>query len=271
MNKQPSPGKGNLNVIDSKFPKVSIAIPVYNREKYLGIAVRSVLDQTFTDLELIIVDDGSTDGSLAIAEQFALEDDRVRVLSNPINKGAAHALKKGFDAARGEYIGQVDSDDILEARAIELTAAVLDDDKDCGLVYTNYLDIDENGRKMRPGKRCVIPYSKDRLLIDFMTFHFRLIRQLIYLKAGGFNTEFNNIEDYELCLRLSEVTNIKKIDNYLYQYRFHHRSTKVTMNDMDRVELCRKAITQALKRRGMNTTHKLSISINPTFAIETLI
>lgn len=259
-------------MVDTKenTPRVSIVIPVYNREQYVGIAIRSVLDQTYRDLELIVVDDGSTDGTLAIAKQFALEDDRVRVLSNETNRGAAYALKKGFAIAQGEYVGQVDSDDYLEAKAVELTAAVLDDDIDCGLVYTNYVDIDENGRKLRPGKRCVIPYSKERILIDFMTFHFRLIRASIYRQVGGFNLRFNNIEDYELCLRLSEVTRVRKIERYLYQYRFHPDSTKVIMDDIERVKLCCEAINQALKRREMNETHKLYYSCNPTFRIEYL-
>ncbi len=258
------------NSEETVAPKVSIVIPAYNREKYLGMAVRSVLDQTYRDLELIIVDDGSTDGTLEIAEQFALEDDRVRVLSDKINRGAAYALKKGFEAARGEYVGQVDSDDILEALAVEKTVAVLDDDSNCGMVYTNYIDIDKNGRKMRPGRRCSIPYSSERMLIDFMTFHFRLIRKSAYNKIGGFNTQFNNIEDWDLCLRLSEVTTIKKINEYLYLYRYHPDSTKVTMNQLERVNLCTEAISQALERRGMESTHKVHVSFNPTFFIRSL-
>ncbi|WP_333233012.1 glycosyltransferase [Microcoleus sp. Pol12B5] len=247
---------------------MSIVVPAYNREKYLGMAVRSVLDQTYTDLELIIVDDGSTDGTLAIAEQFAREDDRVRVLSDKTNRGAAYALKTGFDAARGEYVGQVDSDDLLEARGVELTLAVLDDDIGCGLVYTNYIDIDKNGRKLRPGRRCSIPYSAEKLLTDFMTFHFRLIRKSVYSEIGGFNTQFNNIEDYDLCLRLSEVTNVRKINEYLYLYRYHPDSTKVTMDQLERINLCKEAITQALARRGMKGTHRISVSFNPTFFIQ---
>lgn len=253
---------------EKSAPKVSIVIPAYNRENYLGIAVRSVLDQTYRDLELIIVDDGSIDGTLEIAEQFAREDDRVRVLTDKTNRGAAYALKTGFEVARGEYVGQVDSDDILEARAIELTAAVLDGDTDCGMVYTNYIDIDENGQKIRPGRRCSIPYSPERMLTEFMTFHFRLIRKSIYDEIGGFNIQFNNIEDYDLCLRLSEVTNIKNIDEFLYLYRFHPDSTKVTMDHLERINLCKEAITQALQRRGMGDTHKVCVLFNPTFSVQ---
>ena len=255
------------SLTEKSAPKVSIVIPVYNREKYLGIAVDSVLRQTYQDWELIISDDGSIDGTLDIAQQFALEDDRIRVLTAE-HKGAVHALIAGFGAARGEFIGQLDSDDLLEPPTLELTVKALDDDIECGMVYTNYVDIDANGQKQRPGHRCCIPYSGERLLTDFMTFHFRLIRRSIYEKIGGFNPQFNNIEDYDLCLRLSEVTTIKKINDYLYQYRFHPDSTKATMNNSERIELCVEAVTQALKRRGMENTHKLKVLLNPTFLVE---
>ena len=249
------------------MPRVSIVIPVYNRQSYLTFAVESVLRQTYTDWELIISDDGSTDGTLEMAHNFALHDSRIRVLTAE-HKGVVHALIAGFGAATGEFIGQLDSDDLLEPQAVELTVKALDEDEACGMVYTNYIDIDKNGRKMRPGNRCFILYSPERMLIDFMTFHFRLIRKSVYNKIGGFNTQFNNLEDWDLCLRLSEVTTIKKINEYLYLYRYHPDSTKVTMNQLERINLCTEAITQALQRRGMTGTHKLSVEFNPRFKIE---
>lgn len=248
-------------------PKVSIVIPAYNREQYLGMAVRSVLDQTYRDLELIIVDDGSTDGTLAIAEQFAREDDRVRVLSDKINRGAAWALKKGFEAARGKYVGQVDSDDLLEARAIELTAAVLDDDIGCGLVFTNYLDIDENGKKLRPGWRCSYDYSKEKLLTVFMVFHFRLFRKSVYEQVGGIDLKFNKLEDYELCLRMSEVTRFVRVPEFLYLYR-NHPSSVHNENRLDVMLLTERAINTALERRGMAGTYKLTVEFSSRFKIE---
>ena len=253
----------------SNTPRVSIVIPVYNREKYITLAVESVLRQTLQDWELIISDDGSTDGTLEMITEFATHDSRIQVLTAE-HRGAVYALIAGFDAARGEFVCQLDSDDLLEPEAVELTVKALDDDIECGMVYTNYIEIDANGQKQRPGHRCCIPYSKERLLTNFMTFHFRLIRKSIYYKIGGFNTQFNNIEDYDLCLRLSEVTTIKKINDYLYQYRFHPDSTKVTMDNLERIELCAEAIAQALKRQGMESTHKLKVVYNAIFCIETL-
>lgn len=268
MNKPASPGKGKPSATtEIKAPKVSIVIPAYNREQYVGIAIKSVLDQTYRDLELIIVDDGSTDATLAISQQFAREDDRVRVLSDKINRGAAYALKTGFEAARGEYVGQVDSDDLLEARAIELTAAVLDEHLECGMVYTNYMEINKDGRVLRPGRRCAIPYSKERLLIDFMTFHFRLIRKSTYNFVGGFDIRFDKIEDYDLCLRLSEITQIKKVEKLLYQYRLHSKSISRTKG-LKVIMLVKEGIEEALKRRTLDKKYRVNMDFNPTYWLE---
>lgn len=232
------------------------------------MAVRSVLDQTYRDLELIIVDDGSTDGTLEIAKQFAREDDRVRVLSDPVNRGAAWALKTGFEAARGEYMCQVDSDDSLERSALEKTVAVLENNPDCGLVYTYYQDIDEYGTILSPGWRCSYEYSPWLILSVFMLFHFRLFRKSVYEQAGGIDTDFNLIEDYELCMRMSEVTkSIINIPEFLYFYRNHSNSVHVTTR-LASLERTKAAIESALVRRGLSETHWLDVRYNPQYLIK---
>lgn len=246
-------------------PKVSIVTPCYNRERYLGLAIQSVLSQNFTDFELIIVDDGSTDTSLQIAQGFAATDKRIKVIALPKNQGVAVALKTGFDAARGQFIGQVDSDDLLEPQALEFTAQALEDDPGLGMVYTNYLDIDAYGNKLRVGLRCSTPYSKQRLLTHFMTFHFRLIRKTAYELSGGINTKFKTSEDYDLCLRLSEIARIRKINEFLYLYRRHSNSLMANPSIQELGFTC-KAINEALQRRGMAGTHKIIIE-NPQFKI----
>jgi glycosyltransferase involved in cell wall biosynthesis len=247
-------------------PKVSIVIPVYNREKYLGIAVDSVLRQTYTDWELIISDDGSIDGSLDLAHNFALHDSRIRVLTAE-HKGAVHALIAGFSAATGELIGQLDSDDLLEPEAIELTVKALDERPEWGMVYTNYRDVDEQGQLTRVGWRCSVPYSRVGILTTFMTFHFRLIRKSIYQEVGGFDANFDRIEDYELCMRLSEMTQIGKIDEFLYQYRHHADSLKSTAT-LKVILLAQKVGELALERRGMSKTHRIKVEFNPSSSLE---
>ncbi|MDR2160688.1 MAG: glycosyltransferase, partial [Desulfovibrio sp.] len=97
-----------------EYPKVSVIIPVYNTEPYLRRCLDSVCGQTLREIEIICVNDGSTDGSLEILREYAQKDSRVKVIELEENKGAGAARNAGIDAARGEYIGFVDSDDYVD-------------------------------------------------------------------------------------------------------------------------------------------------------------
>ena len=106
------------------MPLFSIIIPVYNVEKYLNKCVDSVLNQTFTDFEVILVDDGSTDNCPAICDSYAEKDKRVKVIHKP-NGGLINARKSGLEIADGNYIGFVDSDDWIEPEMYELFANMI--------------------------------------------------------------------------------------------------------------------------------------------------
>ncbi|MDM9385691.1 glycosyltransferase [Chlorogloeopsis sp. ULAP01] len=211
---------------------ISIIMTVYNGERYLGFAIQSVLSQTYPDFELLIWDDGSTDSSVEIARSAVQFDQRVRVVTAP-HTGRARSLKAAIKQTTSPYIGLVDSDDLLAPTALKETAAVLYARKEVGLVYTDYQVIDENHNLIGYGQRCRIPYSKERLLVDFMIFHFRrLLRRDVYEQVGGINEEFELAQDYELCLRLSEVTQIEHLAKPLYYYRYHRES----MSHQKRIE-----------------------------------
>jgi glycosyltransferase involved in cell wall biosynthesis len=150
---------------------ISLVITVYNRERYLSEAIESVLAQTRQDFDLLIWDDGSTDNSVEIAKEYAKRDRRIRVVAAE-HQGRTPSLKEALAQTKGSYIGLVDSDDLLAPTALEETATVLEADPVVGLVYTDYMDIDRQGKVIGYGNRCRVPYSKERLLIDFMTFHF---------------------------------------------------------------------------------------------------
>ncbi|MDY6896854.1 MAG: glycosyltransferase, partial [Cyanobacteriota bacterium] len=153
-------------------PLISIVIPVYNREYYLKFAIESVLRQSFTNFELIIWDDGSTDNSVEITSQYVQQDKRIKLIAAK-HQGFSNSLKSAFSICSGKYIGWIDSDDIIAPTALAETAKILDNNPEIGLVYTDYLLIDKDNKVLGEGTRCQIPYSKDRLLVDFMTFHFR--------------------------------------------------------------------------------------------------
>lgn len=230
-------------------PKISIVTPVYNRERYIGATIESVLNQTRSDFELLVWDDGSTDSSLDIAQSYAGLDQRVRVVRAE-HQGVAPAVKAAFAATTGAYIGSVDSDDLLAPTALEETAAILDAYPEVGLVYTQCRVIDENGQDRGLGRRRHVPYSKDRLLIAFMTFHFRLIRRCVYDQVGGIDESFERAEDYDLCLRLSEVTAVQHVPKPLYDYRRH--TGNMTNQQLEANRWARRAIAKARKRRGLD-------------------
>jgi GT2 family glycosyltransferase len=115
------------------------------------------------------------------------------------------------------------------------------------------------------GTRCQTPYSKDRLLVDFMTFHFRLIRRSVYDQVGGINENFKRAEDYDLCLRISEVTEVQHIKRPLYYYRQH--ADNVTKNQLEQIQWAYEATTEALKRRGLDDRYRIDLEIASKFIL----
>ncbi|MEH2172517.1 CHAT domain-containing protein [Nostoc sp.] len=239
-------------------PLISIVIVNYNRESYLKEAIASVLAQTWQNFELLIWDNGSTDGSVAIARAYAQKDGRVQVVEAD-NQGVAAACKAAIGQTSGTYVGILDNDDILAPTALAQTATVLNRHPETGFVYTDYLNIDPNGKVIGYGDRCDIPYSQSGLLVDFMTFHFRLMRRSVYDRVGGVNESFSCCAyDYDLCLRLSEVAQVRRVKEPLYFYRNHSQSISVT-RQKEQILWSKKAIAQALWRRGL--ADKLQIDV----------
>ncbi|WP_066375651.1 MULTISPECIES: glycosyltransferase [unclassified Anabaena] len=238
---------------------VAVIMTVYNQERYLAAAIKSVLNQTRQDFELLIWDDGSTDSSVKIAREFAQKDKRVQLIAAE-HQGRAKSLKAAMNQITSPYFGLVDSDDLLAPTAIAETSVILEAQPNVGLVYTDYQVINQDNKILGYGKRCRIPYSKERLLIDFMIFHFRLLRRDVYEQIGGFNEEFELAQDYDLCLRLSEVTQIQHLAKPLYYYRYHPQSVSQTKR-VEQILASQNAINQALKRRGLDETYELEVEI----------
>ncbi|MDP5016512.1 MAG: glycosyltransferase, partial [Dolichospermum sp.] len=229
-------------------PAISLIITVYNREKYLGAAIESVLAQTRSDFELLIWDDGSTDTSLTIARKYEKCDRRIKVISSE-NLGQSQALQIGFLQMSAPYVGWLDSDDLLAPTALAETAQVLDKKTDIGWVYTDYLDIDDKDAILSYGYRCLVPYNREELLNKFMTFHFRLIRRELLELVGGINKN-SEVSDYDLCIKLSEVSQVEHIFKPLYYYRTHPDSLS-WQRPYTQIKDSYKAIVAAQKRRQL--------------------
>jgi glycosyltransferase involved in cell wall biosynthesis len=237
------------------LPLVSIVITVYNRQNYLPKAIESILTQSYSNFELLIWDDGSTDKSLTIAHHYAQQDDRIRVLAAP-HQGRGISIASACAEAKGKYLGLVDSDDLLGQTAIEETVQILETQPKIGMVYTDYILIDKNAKYLGVGETCKIPYDREKLLTTFMVFHFRLKRRSVYESVGGFDPDFKYAQDYDLCLKISEVAEIYHLSEVRYYYRQHEDAIS-TENRIDQLLHSKRAIQNAMTRRGMDDQYGL--------------
>ena len=240
-------------------PLVTIVTTYYNRAGFLKETLRSLQLQTLTDWEVILWNDGSTDNSEEIAREIAEMDSRFRLFGGE-RIGHVQSLVRACAEAQGRYIGILDSDDLLEPTALEETAAVLESRPDIGMVYTDHVVIDGNGQRRGIGRRCQIPYSKDRMLLDFMTFHFRLIRMEIFTQVGRFDETYPLAMDYDLCLRIAELTEIEHLSAPLYRYRVH-RDSLSHQKRLEQIRCSHAAVVAAMKRRGLDREYECQLEV----------
>lgn len=239
---------------------VSIATPVFNTARFLPAALDSLLAQDHPYWECLLWDDGSTDGSREIAEAYARRDPRFRMLGDGRNHGNPAALARALALARGAFVGVLDSDDLLEPDALSTMLAFMATRPHLGMAYSQYVEIDEDGALLGLGKRFAIPCSAQRLLVDFMTYHFRLIRAEAYREVGGYDATLDESADYDLCLRLSERVPIEHLPKPLYRYRIRQSSISQGSR-LRQVRTTFDAAQRALLRRGMDRDHAFSLGL----------
>jgi glycosyltransferase involved in cell wall biosynthesis len=246
---------------------IALVMTTYNSEDYLDRAIESILAQTHTDWHLTLWDDGSSDRSSDIARHYAALDGRIDFIAAP-HTGRVIALADAIDAAPPHpYLAFVDSDDLLAPTALAETLAVLAGNPEIGVVYTNYLVIDPDDRVLGLGSRCQIPYSADRLLVDFISFHFRLLRRTAFDRVGGIDRNFYSAEDYDLCLKLSEITDFYHLERPLYYYRRHDLSISA-ITKAEQTEYSAKAVNDALVRRNLVDRYRFLVAPTGQFHLQ---
>lgn len=201
-------------------PKISVILPVYNGQDHLTEAIDSVLSQSFSDFELIIVNDGSTDGSAAIIEE--LDDSRIRFFQKS-NKGLAATLNRAISLARGEYIARQDQDDVCLPSRFERQVAFLDANPDVGMVGTSAEIRVGNERTNRYLKHPIDNASlKFGLLFDNHFVHSSvMIRRSVLEGLGGYSEDSARQppEDYELWSRVMKKYKLANLPEVLLAYR----------------------------------------------------
>ncbi|WP_220039943.1 glycosyltransferase family 2 protein [Nonomuraea aridisoli] len=189
---------------DSLTPAVSVVIPCYNYGRYLPQALDSVLGQTFSDWEIVVVDDGSTDDSPAVAQDFIDRhpDRRIRLLRQA-NAGVSAARNAGIAAAAGRYILPLDADDVIAPTMLEKTTAVLDAEPDIAIASTD-LFIFTDAEDLPPQVLPLPPYTKELLLQRLIMFYCSLYRREAWEVVGGYNESMRAGEDWDFWIGCAE-------------------------------------------------------------------
>lgn len=205
-------------------PVISIVLPVYNGARYLHEAIACIISQTFTDWELILVDDGSTDETPDIIARFCEQDERIISVRNETNLNLPASLNKGFGMARGQYFTWTSHDNQYRPNALEAMHQFLVDHPDADLVYADYAHLNEAG-KVTGYTRVPIP---ERLVMKSSVGACFLYKRIIHERIGGYDVSKVLVEDYDFWLRASMQFKLVPLSQDLYLYRFHPNSLTTT-------------------------------------------
>ncbi|MCY7397965.1 MAG: glycosyltransferase [Sphingomonas bacterium] len=204
-------------------PRVSVIIPVFNRAGMITEAIDSIRTQSLSDLEIIVVDDGSSDGSVAVVE--AIDEPRIRLLRHERNRGIPSARNTGLAAARGEFIAWLDSDDLARPRRLERQVAFLDAHPDIAMVGACSATIGAGiKRKFQsaPGRHEII---RPTLLFRAAFKQPSVTGRAAILKSYPYNPDFPVCEDLDMCLRVSAEHRVANLPEVLMERRDHPGQT----------------------------------------------
>lgn len=217
-----------------KLSKVSICIPSYNHGAFIGEAIQSVLDQTYQDLEIIVVDDCSTDNSKEVVKSF--KDPRIKFFRNEKNLGMVPNTNKALRLAKGEFIGVLNSDDYCGSKMIETALKMFDENPEIGFTYSSYVVVNENGEIITKVKSCgcnkVFKSKEGFKKLAFGSIAAPsgvMVRRKCYEDVGPFDEEFPYCHDWNMCLRLSLKYDFACLSDYLLYYRMHSRNTSIAL------------------------------------------
>lgn len=231
--------------------RVSVIIPAYNAERFIRESVDSALAQTHRDVEVIVVDDSSTDDTLHILQEYG---SRIRVLHQR-NAGAAAARNAGAKVATGDWLALLDADDLWEPTKLEHQLAITT--STCS--YTNRTNFGSRGDVPELQSDITAMHEGDVFLpllleSNFMTNSSVIVRKHVFERMGGFSTQLKNAEDWDLWLRIAEHHRVNYCPEPLVRYRFH--SGGKSRNNHKAMALARRAVVT----RALSTPRGRSLS-----------
>lgn len=203
----------------SELPLFSVLIANYNNGKYLQEAIDSVLAQTYTNWEIIIVDDSSTDNSNELYKQLG-SDSRIHIYNNEENKGCGFTKRRCAELANGEICGFLDPDDTLSLDALEVMVTAHSSNRNVSLVYSRHNEMDANMNFLKVSiQQTAMPIGGSFLYGDGGISAFASFKKNLYKKTSGINPDFQRAIDHDLYYKLEEVGDVLFIDKVLYNYR----------------------------------------------------
>lgn len=229
---------------------VSIVMPVYNAEKYVGDAIRSILQQSYTDFEFIVIDDASTDASVDIVNSF--NDKRIKLYQNDINRGIVFSLNRGISLAQGSYIARMDADDLSGRCRLERQVAYMEQNIDVGVLGAQaFLFLDP---MVWLGRTSSLPLKHGeivaRQLFESALIHPNVLMRSKVLREQclAYEEKYEACEDYGLWNKLSVVTKLENLPVCLLKYRIaaHSITAKANRKLEKRQEVLKQVYKEAL-------------------------
>jgi glycosyltransferase involved in cell wall biosynthesis len=211
--------------LSQESPTVSIVTPSFNQAKYLEATLQSVIDQTYTNIEYIVVDGGSEDGSLSILDRYQAH--LAALISEP-DLGQADAINKGFGLATGDVLAWLNSDDTYEPRAVESAVRYLTQNPETGMVYGNAHYIDEDGNRIARYPAAQTDYRGLRRGVNTIPQQAMFFRSKLWRMVGPLDPSFFYAMDYDLWVRIAAVTPIAFLPDYWANFRLHDESKSLT-------------------------------------------
>ncbi|WOI58409.1 glycosyltransferase family 2 protein [Palleronia sp. LCG004] len=233
-------------------PRVSVLLPVYNAQAYLAEAIESILRQSFADFEFLIIDDGSTDGSVEIVSLYAARDPRIRFVARE-NRGLVATLNELAEMAQGEYLARMDADDISLSDRFLHQVARLDAEPGLSALGTWWLNIDEMGNPIYVATPPLDHPTVDALNLSgvaALSHPSVMMRTDRFREVGCYIETYKSAEDVDLWLRLAEHGRLANLDEVLLRYRMLETSISGTRRDQQN-DSKRRACADARIRRGL--------------------
>jgi len=222
-------------------PLVSVVMAVYNGQPYVKEAAQSILVQTFEDFEFIIINDGSTDGSKEVLEQFAAQANRVRLVHQE-NRGLTASLNRGLNMARGKYVARMDADDISHPERFDRQVDFLESNPEIGVLGTQIKRVDADGNLhgewILPTDPGVVGWHT--LFSTCLCHPTVMMRRSLLDDLNGYAEWAKQAQDYELWTRAVRETRLANLPDTLHQLRRHENSVTAKKRDQQ-LRVCRKA------------------------------